>query len=65
MGEIRGTLEAGILEIYRYVPENLIRMPVGEMDLDEFARHLARARYLEEVEVNLYKRAIVEVFEDN
>lgn len=35
------------------------------MDLDEFARHLARARYLEEVEVNLYKRAIVEAFEDN
>lgn len=40
-------------------------MPVEEMDLDAFAKYLAKARYLEEVEANLYKRAIIEAFEDN
>lgn len=45
------------------MPAQLLPMPVEEMDLDGFARQLAKARYLEEVEVNLYKRAIIEAFE--
>ena len=47
------------------MPGELLQMPVEKMNLDEFAQYLAKARYLEEVEVNLYKRAIIEAFDDN
>lgn len=50
------------MEIYRYLPACLLRKPVEEMDVDEFAACLARARYLEEVEVNLHLQALAKLF---
>lgn len=34
------------------------------MDMDTFATYLAKARYLEEVEVNIYLRALAKLLED-
>ncbi len=58
-------MDAGILEIYRYVPEVLLEVPVEDMDVDEFAKYLAYARYLEEVESNIYLKALSEFFQEN
>lgn len=58
-------MDAGILEIYRYVPATLITKPVEEMQMGEFSGFLAKARYLEEVEKNLYMQALSELFGEN
>ncbi len=62
MEQIKGGLEAGILEIYRYVPPALLEKPVEEMGLDEYLCFLAKARYLEEVESNLFLMALGRLF---
>ena len=54
-----------MLEIYRYVPEALLEVPVEEMNVDVFIKYLAYARYLEEVESNLYLKALAEFFAEN
>lgn len=61
---MKGSLDAGILEIYRYVPERLLKAPAEEMDMNEFLEYLAKARYLEEVETNLYLNALAKLFDD-
>lgn len=53
-----------MLEIYRYVPAELISRPVMEMDIDEYLEFLAKARYLEEVERDLYMEALAGFFGD-
>lgn len=58
-------MDAGILEIYRYVPAALITKPVEEMQMGEFSGFLAKARYLEEVEKSLYMQALSELFGEN
>lgn len=58
-------MDAGMLEIYRYVPEALLEVPVEEMNVDVFIKYLAYARYLEEVESNLYLKALAEFFAEN
>ena len=40
------------------MPAALLKVPVEEMDLDEFAGYLAKARYLEEVETGIYINAL-------
>lgn len=57
-------MDSGILEIMRYVPAALIKEPVEDMDVDTFAKYLAKARYLEEVEKNIYLQALSKLFED-
>ena len=58
-------MDAGILEIYRYVPATLITKPVEEMQMGEFSGFLTKARYLEEVEKSLYMQALSELFGEN
>lgn len=58
-------MDAGILEIYRYVPATLITKPVEEMQMEEFSGFLAKARYLEEVGKSLYMQALSELFGEN
>lgn len=52
------------MEIYRYVPIALLEKPVEKMDIDEYAAYLAKARYLEEVETNIYLKALTKFFEE-
>lgn len=59
-------VQSGILEIYRYAPPTLLKdKDLGAMDIDEFLRMLACARYLEEVEESITARAIAEVFAED
>lgn len=53
-----------MLEIYRYVPGVLLKKPVEEMDIDTYLEYLAKARYLQEVERNIYAAAIAQVIGD-
>jgi len=46
------------------LPPNLLKKSVGEMDIDEFLRALAQARYVQELEQDIMARAISEVFSD-
>ncbi|BFL02147.1 hypothetical protein CE91St58_09700 [Lachnospiraceae bacterium] len=57
-------MEAGILEIYRYVPIALLERPVEEMDIDTYTEYLAKARYLEEVEMKIHLKALTKYFEE-
>lgn len=57
-------MDAGILEIYKYVPAALLKKPVEDMSMDEFSGYLAKARYLEEVECNIFTQALAKLFED-
>lgn len=50
------------MEIYRYVPARLIERPIEELNVEEFAKYLAKARYLEEVETNLFLSALSKLF---
>lgn len=52
------------MEIYRYVPGIMLKMPVEDMDIEEYTKYLAYARYLEGVESNLYLKALSELFEE-
>ncbi|WP_411676863.1 hypothetical protein [Caproicibacter sp.] len=59
-------VEAGTLEIHRYVPPALLKgKDLGAMDIDEFLQMFAYARYLEEVEEKITARAISEVFSED
>jgi len=55
-------LEAGSLEIHRFVPPALLQKKIGDMDIDEFCRTVAYARYIQEIEENILARAIGKVF---
>lgn len=45
------------------MPPALLRKPVQEMGIQEYLDCLAKARYLEEVESNLYLMALGKLFE--
>lgn len=46
------------------MPSALLKKSVGEMDIEEFLRALAQARYIQELEKNVVARAISEVFSE-
>lgn len=58
----RNFIEAGSLEISRYLPPAFLKKNIGDMDIDEFLRALAQARYIQEIEENIMARAISKVF---
>lgn len=65
MGLRESMIEAGLLEIYRYVPPPLLEHFDPEaIDLDEFLDYLAKARYMQEVEQGIIARAVSEVFSE-
>lgn len=56
-------LDSAELEIRRFVPPSLLQdRDIGAMDLDELARWLAKARYVEQLEIYLHKRALADYF---
>ncbi len=56
-------MEAGLLEIHRFLPPALLEgFDLEAMDFEEFLRYVARARYVQELEENIVARAIVKVF---
>ena len=57
-------VEAGLLEIYRYVPPPLLEAfdPEAIDDIDEFLDWVAKARYIQELEEGIVTRAIVKAF---
>ena len=58
-------VEAGLLEIYRYVPPPLLeRFDPEAIDLDEFLEYLAKAIYIQELEQGIVARAVSEVFSE-
>ena len=58
-------MDAGLLEIYRYVPQEMLKeVDLSQAGLDPFARHLAMARYLEEVQANVIADALSRLFPD-
>lgn len=65
MGLRESMIEAGLLEIYRYVPPPLLEQFDPEaIDLEEFLDYLAKARYMQEVEQGIVARAVSEVFSE-
>lgn len=61
---MRGNIvEAGLLEIYRFLPPALLEgFNIEEIDLNEFLRYVAKARYIQELEENIVARAIADIF---
>ena len=60
-------VDAGLLEIYRFVPPPLLER-VGdplELDLEDFVRLLAKARYLEDIEAWITAEGIARAFADD
>lgn len=58
-------MEAGLLEVYRFLPPALLEeFDIEKLDLDEFIRYIAKARYIQEIEEGILARAISEVFSE-
>lgn len=58
-------MEAGLLEVYRFLPLALLEeFDIEKLDLDEFIRYIAKARYIQEIEEGILARAISEVFSE-
>ena len=55
-------VEAGLLEIHRFLPPALLEG--FDIGLDEFLRYVAKARYIQELEEGIVARAISEVFSE-
>ncbi len=57
-------MEAGLLEIYRFLPPPLLEGFDHEAidDLNTFLGWVARARYVQEIEEGIVTRAIVRAF---
>ena len=54
-----------MLEIYRFLPPPCLeQFKVDNMDLDEFLRYVAKARYIEEIESGIVAKAVSEVFSE-
>lgn len=62
--EVRSSLvEAGLLEIYRFLPPPLLEgFDPEKAEIGEFLGCIAKARYVQELEKNIIARAISEVF---
>lgn len=50
------------LEIYRFVPPALLPTNILELEFEDFLKLLARARYIQEVEEDIFAKAIAKVF---
>ena len=58
-------MDAGMLEIYQYVPQAMLEgVDLSQAGLDTFASYLAMARYLEEVQANMIADALSRLFPD-
>lgn len=58
-------MEAGLLEIYRFLPPACLEgFDVETMDFEEFIGYIAKARYIEKLEENLLTRAILSAFSE-
>ena len=58
-------VEAGLLEIYRFLPPALLEgFDVEAIDFEEFLGYVAKARYIQELEENIVARAVSEVFSE-
>jgi len=58
-------VEAGLLEIYRFLPPACLEgFDVETMDFEEFIGYIAKARYIEKLEENLLTRAILSAFSE-
>ena len=57
-------VEAGLLEIYRFLPPPLLEDfdPEALDGLDSFLEWVAKARYIQELEEDILTRAIVKAF---
>lgn len=56
-------MEAGLLEIYRFLPTPLLEgFDPEKVEIGEFLSYIAKARYVQELEKNIVARAISEVF---
>ena len=56
-------MEAGLLEIHRFLPPALLEgFDIEAIGLDEFLRYVAKARYIQELEEGIVARAIVRAF---
>jgi hypothetical protein len=56
-------VERGLLEIHRFLsPALLDKFDPETVSMEEFLRYLAQARYVQELEVNVFARAISEAF---
>ncbi|MCI8958984.1 MAG: hypothetical protein HFG62_07690 [Lachnospiraceae bacterium] len=61
MGE--SILEAGLLEIYRFLPPPLLEtFDLETADVDTFLELVAKARYIQELEEGIITRALVQAF---
>lgn len=56
--------EAGRLEIYRFVPPSLLPNDVGELEVEDFLRLIAKARYVQKLESDIITRGIAEAFKE-
>lgn len=58
-------LDSAELEIRRFVPPSLLQdVDFGAIEIDELVTLVAKARYVEKLEVNLLCQALAEVFGD-
>ena len=56
-------VEAGLLEIYRFLPPPLLEgFDPEKAEISEFLGYIAKARYVQELEKYIVARAISEVF---
>ena len=55
--------DAGMLEIYRFVPPALLEgKSFEDMEIDEFLGYIAKARYIQNVESLIVQRGVVNAF---
>jgi hypothetical protein len=56
-------VEAGLLEIHRFLPPALLEgFDVETIDFEEFLGYVAKARFIQELEEGIVARAIAAVF---
>lgn len=51
-----------LLEVYRFVPAELIDSALINSDIDELIKTYAKARYMQDIEVSIMQNAIVQAF---
>lgn len=55
---------SGTLEILHYVPDSLLVKDIGELEITEFIKWIACARYVQKIECDNMSRAIANVFSE-
>lgn len=51
-----------LLEVYRFVPKELIDVELINGDIDELIKAYAKAMYMKDIEVGIMQKAIVQAF---